>query len=100
MKPIRFHPEAEAEMIAAAKYYENQQSHLGRRFLASVRESLAKIPFDPDLYPKIDSNTRRCLTRIFPYAILYRVKDQSIEILGVMHLHRKPNYWKQRLKSK
>ena len=36
MKPIRFHPDAEAEMLEAATYYEAQQRDLGRRFLASV----------------------------------------------------------------
>jgi toxin ParE1/3/4 len=36
MKPVQFHPEAEAEMIEAAGYYEAQQQDLGRRFLASV----------------------------------------------------------------
>lgn len=34
MIPIRFHPEAEAEMMSAAKYYESQQKDLGKRFLA------------------------------------------------------------------
>ncbi len=34
MTPIRFHPEAESEMIAAALYYESQQKDLGKRFLS------------------------------------------------------------------
>jgi hypothetical protein len=33
MKPVRFHPEAEAEMMSAAKFYETQQQYLGKRFL-------------------------------------------------------------------
>jgi len=43
MKPIRFTPAAEEEMTAAAVYYEGQRHRLGRRFLATVRESLEKI---------------------------------------------------------
>jgi hypothetical protein len=38
MKPFRFHPEADTEMIAAAKFYENQQKDLGKRYLASVQD--------------------------------------------------------------
>jgi len=34
MKPVRFHAEAESEMIAAAAYYEAQQVDLGRHFLS------------------------------------------------------------------
>ena len=39
MKSVRFHPEAETEMIEAAAYYETQLPDLGRRFLESVRGS-------------------------------------------------------------
>ena len=43
MKPIRFHPEAEAEMIEAAAWYEVQQADLGKRFLTSVQDALNKV---------------------------------------------------------
>ena len=33
----------------------------------------------------------------FPYALLYRVWNEQIEILAVMHLSRKPGYWADRL---
>lgn len=53
MKPIRFHPEAEAEMVAAATYYEHQQLNLGKRFLSSVRGALNRIQINPESYPKV-----------------------------------------------
>jgi len=34
MISIRFHPEADAEMMSAAVFYEKQQKYLGKRFLA------------------------------------------------------------------
>jgi len=36
MKTVKFHPDAAAEMTAAAAYYEEKQRGLGRRFLSSV----------------------------------------------------------------
>lgn len=36
MTVVFFHPEANAEVIAAAAYYEGQQEDLGKRFLSSV----------------------------------------------------------------
>ena len=33
MIPVRFHPEADAEMMSAAVFYEKQQKYLGKRFL-------------------------------------------------------------------
>ena len=48
MNPIRFHPAAEAEMIAAVAYYEVQQENLGKRFLASVQDALNRIQVNPN----------------------------------------------------
>jgi len=33
----------------------------------------------------------------FPYALLYRVEADTITILAVMHMHRRPGYWEQRV---
>ena len=49
MKTVRFHHDAEAEMIAAAAYYERQQVDLGRRFLASVQDAANRIVMNPAL---------------------------------------------------
>jgi len=47
MTRLRFHPEAEAEMIAAATWYETQQKGLGKRFLASVQDAATRIQINP-----------------------------------------------------
>lgn len=95
MKVI-FHPEADAEVTAAAVYYEGQQENLGKRFLSSIEDGLARIRINPRLYPLIDEDVRRCLTRTFPFGILFRDGGDSIEIIAVMQLRRKPGYWKER----
>jgi toxin ParE1/3/4 len=96
MKPIRFHPEAEDEMIQAILYYESLQRDLGRRFLASIQESINRIRINPNLYPVIDLDVQRCLTKTFPFGILFRNSFDQIVIIAVMHLHRDPDYWKTR----
>jgi hypothetical protein len=39
---------------------------------------------------------RRCLVRVFPYGVLFRVHPEQIVIVAIMHLHRDPGYWKER----
>jgi plasmid stabilization system protein ParE len=97
MKPVRFHPEAEAELISAATFYESQQKDLGRRFLTSVQDSLNRIQINPLLYHDIEDGVRRCLTMTFPFAVVFRIKPEQYEIIAVMHLHREPGYWKKRV---
>jgi toxin ParE1/3/4 len=66
---VRLHPEAETEMIEAAAYYEDQQADLGKRFLASVQDAINSIRINPRLYPVVDLDVRRCLTKVFPFVV-------------------------------
>jgi len=99
MKAVKFHPDAESEMVIAAKYYSMQQPELGARFLALVQEAVSRILLNPRLYPVIELDVRRCLTKTFPFGILFRDLPHMIAIVAVMHLHRDPDYWKNRLGS-
>jgi toxin ParE1/3/4 len=96
MKPIRFHPAAEEEMTRAAAYYESQQADLGKRFLAVVQDALHRIDVNPLLYPVVEGDVRRCLTRIFPYGVLFRIRPDDCVVVAIMHLHRDPGYWRKR----
>jgi len=96
MKAVVFHADAEAELIEAAAYYEAQRHDLGKRFLASVQDAINRIVFNPLLYPAIELDVRRCLTRTFPFGVLFRERPNHIQVIAVMHLHRKPNYWEGR----
>ena len=96
MKAVRFHPDAESEMIAAAAHYEAQQQDLGMRFLASVQDALNRISFNPRIYPIVEMDVRRCLTKTFPFGVLFRERPDRFVIMAVMHLHRDPDYWKSR----
>jgi plasmid stabilization system protein ParE len=96
MKRVRFHPDAESEMIEAAAYYEAQQPGLGRRFLVSVQDSVNRVVADPQLYSIVEMDVRRCLTKTFPFGVLFRERPGEIVIVAVMHLRRQPGYWKSR----
>lgn len=96
MKIVRFNPAAETEMIEAASYYEAQQVDLGSRFLATVQDALNRICVNPRLFPLVEADVRRCLTKTFPFGVLFREQSETIVVIAVMHLHRDPDYWKQR----
>ena len=97
MNPVYFHPAAEAEMNKAAGWYEAQQVNLGKRFLASIQDVINRVKLQPNIFPIVEDDVRRCLTTTFPFGVLFRDKCDRIEIVAVMHLHREPNYWKSRI---
>ena len=96
MKPIRFHPKAESEMLEVATWYETQQADVGKRFLASIQDAINRIDLNPELYAIIHLDVRRCLAKTFPFGVLFRITPDIVEVVAVMHLHRDPDYWKTR----
>ncbi|MCK4400994.1 type II toxin-antitoxin system RelE/ParE family toxin [bacterium] len=91
-----FHEKAEFEFIKAVDYYEKCETGLGLRFSEEVYSTIKRACCFPFAWEKIDFQTHRCLTDKFPYGILYRVLDDHIRVMAIMHLHRMPDYWRKR----
>ena len=91
-----FHPEADEEFSQAIDYYEQVQLGLGYDFAIEVSSTIARIVEFPRAWPSIEEDIHRCLTKRFPYGILYSIEQKKIYILAVMHLNREPGYWKYR----
>lgn len=91
-----FHPEARAELVESAWYYENQRSGLGLRFLDAANESIRRVQAHPHMYRVVSGPWRQCRILRFPFGIIDRVGNRRIEIVAVMHLHRKPGYRQHR----
>jgi plasmid stabilization system protein ParE len=94
--PYSFHPEAEAEFVEATLFYESRVKGLGRLFSAEVQRVISLICRYPDAGAPIQLPIRRTLVDRFPYAVVYRHDQESIIILAIAHLHRRPGYWRLR----
>jgi len=94
-----FHPEAYAEMRESARYYEERSPGLGKDFLKGVRETTREIKRFPKAGPVLKGNVRKRLVLGFPFAVLYQIQDRKIYVAAVMHQHRRPGYWKDRLRD-
>jgi hypothetical protein len=90
------HPEADEELGAAAFWYEERQTGLGEDFFVEFERTLSRILAEPDRWRKILNENRKLNFHRFPYAIIYSVHGNTIYIKAVMHLHRRPFYWKSR----
>jgi toxin ParE1/3/4 len=91
-----FHPEAKAEFSAAIDYYESLNAGLGFDFSIEVFSTIQNVADYPTAWPILEGDVRRCLVNRFPYGVLYSVEEDRIYVLAVMHLHRDPDYWKER----
>lgn len=97
MRHILFHHLARKEFLEARDYYDDLVFGLGKIFVTELEKSLNVIKTNPAAYPVINENIRKAVIIKFPYSILYRLEEDRIYVLAVMHQKRKPNYWVKRL---
>jgi plasmid stabilization system protein ParE len=88
---------AEEDLRKAFEYYEAAREGLGDEFLNAFREGVDRVLQFPSGWHALDETYRRCTLRRFPYGIIYRRDERSDEIVvvAIMHLHRKPDVWRQ-----
>ena len=92
-----FHPEALEEYRQVALWYAEREPELALQFIGSVEDAIKRVVDAPSRWRVIEEDVRRCLTRIFPYAVLYTIEVDFLLIVAVMHCSREPGYWKLRI---
>lgn len=99
---VELHPLASLEVLDAERWYEEQITGLGDRFLIAVEAAIGRIARWPDAGSPTRVGEggqvieRRVATSGFPFAIEYRVMDRTILVLAVHHQRRRPSYWANR----
>jgi len=93
---ISIRPEAELDLTDAAQWYESQQPGLGHQFLDEALAIFSAISASPQTWQIAHRNTRRALLHRFPFGIYYRIEQDAIVVVAVMHGSRNPRRWKSR----
>jgi plasmid stabilization system protein ParE len=97
MLPLIVRGEAEKDIAAARDWYDQQRQGLGEDFLDAVQERFDEIERAPQHYAASRRSVRMAQTRRYPYIIYYRLLDDRIDVVAVMHGHRGPRAWQKRL---
>jgi plasmid stabilization system protein ParE len=63
--------------------------------VARVREALQRIGQNPEMCRIIRGDVRRALVRGYPYAVLYRVRPDRVEVIAIFHGRRDPSVWQR-----
>jgi hypothetical protein len=95
----RFLDIAEIELDDAIRWYDAQALGLGDAFLVEVLAAVHRITHYPRAWHLLGDGVRRCRLTRFPYGLIYTIDDTDILVLAVAHLHRQPDYWRDRLKT-
>lgn len=58
--------------------------------------TLRRVVAEPERWRKIGGDNRKLNFHRFPFAFVYSVRADTLYIKTVMHLHRRPFYWRHR----
>ncbi|WP_129344928.1 type II toxin-antitoxin system RelE/ParE family toxin [Sorangium cellulosum] len=97
MRRLEIRQEAEIEVFDAALRYERERRDLGFRFESELDATIRRIIENPLQFPEIEPGIRRALVRIFPYGVFFMLEEPLVLVIAVLHLHRHPDAWKDRL---
>ncbi len=93
---IKLHPFAELDLSEAALWYDKQKAGLGYEFLVEFDELKELLASFPRIFQFIEPDIRRAILNRFPYIVIYKVYDDHIFIIAIMHGARHPDHWKSR----
>ena len=94
--PVILRPEADADIQAAHDDLEQVRVGLGVRFVARVRELLARIESQPEMYGVVWQDVRAARVKKFRYILYYVVFADRVEILAVLQGSREATAWQSR----
>jgi len=91
---------AQQELDEAVSYYNGQVAGLGDAFLLEAVAAIERIRQFPDAWHPLGENLRRCRLRRFPYGLIYHADQTGVLVVAVAHTHRRPGYWRDRLRGR
>jgi len=94
--------EAEDELIAAERWYENRRPGLGREFRLAIDEAMerlnaAPLAAAPALSLPTSLGARQVIVKRFPYSVIFIEHEADLWLVAFAHQSRRPGYWRNRL---
>ncbi len=86
---VRVRPEAELDLLVAASWYAAQRQGLGSEFLEELSTLVDTLSENALLYVEVLVGVRRVFAHRFPYAVTYRVIEDEVVVLSVLHMRRR-----------
>ena len=87
---------AEEDLIDGFKFYENQSRGLGDYFLDSLFSDIESLRVYAGIHA-LHFGYHRLLSKRFPFAIYYRLHNETIRVYAVLDCRRSPAWTRNRL---
>ncbi len=100
---VTIRPEALEELLASARWYQQQRLGLGDELIDEAWSVLERIQAAPLLFGRYEyyrgaNDVRRAGFARFPYGVIYLVEAEKLVVLAFAPDRRRPLYWQDRLR--
>jgi hypothetical protein len=95
---ISIQSSAVTHLRAGFKFYEKKQEGLGVYFLECLYSDIDSLQFYAGIHPVQLGGFYRMLSKRFPHAVFYQIRENTIFVRAVVDLRRKPEWIERQLK--
>jgi len=91
-------PAANRDIDEVMNWYDSQRETLGTRFIQALQtrfDEMTSSPFVPRVIP--GSRLGRVILSGWPYMIYYRIVEETIRVIAIIHTSRDPAYIRSRI---
>lgn len=90
MTRLTIDPAAAFEIGDAARSYETTRPGLGNEFIRQLDFAFYNIRQFPEMSAAVAPGFRRCVVHRFPFCLVYRVKQDEVQVLALFPTHADP----------
>ena len=80
---------AESDLSKGSYFYERQQIGLGNYFIDSLLADIESLQIHAGVHPRYQG-FHRLLAKRFPFAIYYKVREESVQIYAILDCRADP----------
>jgi plasmid stabilization system protein ParE len=96
VKTFRLHPQAKADLLSGAEYYERASWAVAGRYAVEMNRLVQEVCASPGAFRIFWAPARRHFGARFPYAVIYVEEADHVLVLAFAHFKRRPGYWSDR----
>lgn len=93
---IRILSAASRDLVDGYHFYEKQAPGVGAYFLDTLYADIDSLVVNAGIHPLYFGRYHRLLSKRFPFAVYYRVEDQTATVYAVLDCRRSPAWTRAR----
>ena len=90
---------ASQDLIAGYHFYEDQATGVGSYFLDSLYSDIDSLVITAGVHEKYFEKYYRLLSKRFPFAVYYKIENNTIFVFSVLDCRQKPAWIRSKLQN-